>query len=403
MSNNRELRFNMLDALEIVLSRKVPILAFAFFVAALTAVYTLVVSPKYLAQTVLLPPSGESSSFSRILQNMPLGKLAGVSNILQGTPNDQSSVYMAILGSRSLRIDLIEEFDLISVYKFDKTKRYYIEDVLKLVNKNIAVGIDDETGSILIEATDKDPQRAAAMANYMAHQLDEIYKRTMTEKNRNYRVFLGEKVELVKADLIRAEEAMVGFQKENNMLDIESQAKATIEMGVGLEARFMKSQATLEVARKAFSEDHPKVRELRLELDQLEKQRSQMSKGRGSEILIPYQSSPEIGLKYLRLLREFEIQQAIFELMIQQYEEAKFEESKNTPTVQILDQAVPPQKRIFPKRRSMVQMAFAASLVAGVLFTLVLSRIGAFKRNHPDEYARYAGVARLLWFRRKPR
>src|SRR5690606_3305651 len=128
--------------------------------------------------------------------------------------------------------------------------------------------------------------------------------------------------------------------------------------GVNLDARYLAVRGNLEVARQVYSEDHPKVRELRLQLEQLEAQRRRLSGDKVSDFLLPYQQGPEIGLEYLRLSREQMIQQTIFELMVQQHEEAKFEESRNTPTVQVLDSAVTPERRFFPKRRKLVMIAF---------------------------------------------
>jgi len=398
MSKNRELSVNMLDVLQLLARKKLPILGFAFAIAAVTAVISVILPPKYSSQAVLLPPSSASeSSFGRILKSVPLGKIGGISRMLDGAPTDLTNTYMSILESRSLRMDMIEEFDLIKLYKFDKQKRYFIEDVIKQLNKNISAGLDEERGTIVVEAIDRDPKRAAAMATYMVTQLEAIYVKLTTEKNRNYRIFLGQRLDTVKANLRNAEEELTRFQKKHNILDVEEQGKATIKTGVELEAQYLAARTTLEIARKTFSEEHPQVRELKVQLEQMDKMRKEVSRGRVSDFLIPYGESQQLALEFLRLKREFEIQQTILEFMLPQYEEAKFEESKNTPNVQILDPATVPQKRFFPKRRMMVQIAFIVAFIVACVATLVLDGIRQYRASHPENYARVAGIARSLW------
>jgi tyrosine-protein kinase Etk/Wzc len=403
MSNNRELKVNMMDVLETLVRRKWGIIGFTFVVTVAAIVASLVMKPVYMAETVLMPPSSsETSGIKGILKNTPLGKIGGLEKIAGSVPNDLASIYLAILASRTLQLDVIEKFNLVHVYKMDKAKSYFVEDLLKLFRKHVGFGLE-EGGTLTLSVIDENPARAAAIANYMAQKLDERYKELMTEKNRNYRVFLGERLALAKVDLERAEKNLVDFQKANRMMDIESQARATVTAGVNLEARYLAVKGNLEVASKTYSPDHPKVRELQLQMEQLDKQRRALSRDKVSDFLLPYQAGPDLALEFVRLSREQEIQQAVFELMVQQYEEARFEESRNTPNVQILDVAEPPQKRISPKRRRMVQFAFIFGIVAGSLGTLLLEYAGRFGRNNPEEAARMKRLLRQAWAIRTPR
>ena len=397
MSNNRELKVNMIDVVETLVRRKRWILGLTFFVTAVTAVITLIVSPRYVAATLLMPPSNtEESGIKSILKSTPLGKIGGLDKIAGSVPDDLSSIYLSILSSRSLQMDVIKKFNLVHVYKFDKAKKYYVEDLLKEFDKHIDYEILDE-GTLSIAVEDEIPQRAADMANYMTQRLDDTYKRLMTEKNRNHRIFLGERLALTRIDLDRAERNLVEFQKRNRMIDIESQAKATVETGVKLEAKYMTLKGNLEVAQKTYSADHPKVRELQIQLDQLEKQRRALSGEKVSDFLLPYQAGPDIALEYVQLSREQEIQQTIFELMVQQFEEARFEESKNTPNVQVLDPAVPPQKRIFPRRRIMVEIAFFLTFVISSFGVLALEMVKNYGKSRPEESARLKKLLRQAW------
>ncbi|MCB9068488.1 MAG: hypothetical protein H6629_11860 [Calditrichae bacterium] len=65
--------------------------------------------------------------------------------------------------------------------------------------------------------------------------------------------------------------------------------------------------------------------------------------------ILSFRDSPELGVKYLRLTREVEIQNKIFQFLTQQYEEAKVMEAKDSPIIQILDSPNFPTRNTHPK------------------------------------------------------
>ena len=80
---------------------------------------------------------------------------------------------------------------------------------------------------------------------------------------------------------------------------------------------------------------------------------------------------PPLALDYARLLRDVKVQEAVYELLVAQYEEARIQETKDTPTVEVLDPARKPQKKVRPVRWLFVLSLTAAAgiLSLGVAFT----------------------------------
>jgi uncharacterized protein involved in exopolysaccharide biosynthesis len=106
-----------------------------------------------------------------------------------------------------------------------------------------------------------------------------------------------------------------------------------------------------------------------------------------SQVLyVPFSEVPKLGLELARLTRDLKIQEAIFELLSSQYEQAKIQEAKDTPTIQVLDRAVPPEKRSRPKRAMMVILAGIASLFVGIVFTFGLEYLQATRKRNPEEF-----------------
>ena len=67
----------------------------------------------------------------------------------------------------------------------------------------------------------------------------------------------------------------------------------------------------------------------------------------------------------------------------QQYEMAKIEEAKKGITFQVIDRAIPPEKKIKPKRRRNVMFAGVVSLFAGIFLVFFLEYLENLKK--PEE------------------
>jgi len=81
--------------------------------------------------------------------------------------------------------------------------------------------------------------------------------------------------------------------------------------------------------------------------------------------------SPQLQLELERLLRDVEIQTQIFITLQQQYELAKIEEVKETPSVVVLDKGFPSVYKDSPKRKLIVILCIFIGGFFGVLFVLI--------------------------------
>lgn len=396
--SQKEVRLNLLSYVLILTRWKRFLILNTFLWSVAAIVISLLLPPKYSAKTTLMPPKGNSEGLSKIMKSLPVSKLAGsAGGLLSGGDGGENleNIYLAILGSRSLQSKVIDSFNLAHVYKFDKQEKYFYEDLEREFRKHIGVEVTEE-GTFVLMAEDRSPERAAGMANFMAVKLDEIFKGLTVETERNQRMFLEERLELIKIDLDSAERRFVQFQKDNKMLDIEEQAKATIDAGTSMEARYMAAELNLDISRRVFSGNNPKIKEAEMELSMLRRQRDALLHERKSDLLIPYKMAPDLGLQLLRLKRNFKIQEALFELILGQYETAKFEEAKSTPTVQVLDKARIPQKRTFPKRGKMVIAAFFVSIVFGIIVASLFEFLRRLRNERPEDFEMLRQIRKSL-------
>lgn len=81
--------------------------------------------------------------------------------------------------------------------------------------------------------------------------------------------------------------------------------------------------------------------------------------------------SPQLQLELERLMRDVEIQTQIFITLQQEYEIARIEEVKETPSVLVLDKGMPAVEKHSPKRKLIVIMYMFSGLIFGNIFILI--------------------------------
>jgi uncharacterized protein involved in exopolysaccharide biosynthesis len=107
-----------------------------------------------------------------------------------------SDMYIDILQSRSIADTLIGRFNLGEVYHMTR----YISDVRVRLAKNTSF-IAASDGIVTITVDDRDPCRAAALANAYVEELDRQNKRLFVGQATNKKVFLDNRLREIKQEL----------------------------------------------------------------------------------------------------------------------------------------------------------------------------------------------------------
>ncbi|MFC1585060.1 GumC family protein [Fibrobacterota bacterium] len=382
-----EVQINMADYAVLIWKWKTFLLGLSFSATVTAIVISLILPKTYTATTSLMQPQNSGSQFTNLMKDIPFSELLGVN--IGG--DDLSDTFLAILKSRVLRQTVINEFDLEKVYKFDRRKRYYIEDLFKQLDLNVEAKTTGE-GLIRITVKDKSPERAANMANFMARQLDSIYNELVIEEAFIERTFLEERLTIIKTELKNAEADLVTFQKQHKVLLPYEQSKATLHAISEIEANYLATKLKLDIARKKYHKEHSTIRDFEIALKQMAKQKDDFNSKRISDIFIPSSIAPDIGIEYSRLERNVRIQGILFKLILQEYERAKLQEAKDTPKIQILDRAVPPQRKSSPKRMIIVVSSFFGSLLLGFILINLFEYFFTIRENQTEEYVKLRGI-----------
>jgi uncharacterized protein involved in exopolysaccharide biosynthesis len=79
-----------------------------------------------------------------------------------------------------------------------------------------------------------------------------------------------------------------------------------------------------------------------------------------------------MGTEYLRKLRQLKYNETLFELLSKQYELAKLDEAKDAVVIQVIDRAVPPERKSRPQKALIVLLATVTTLFLSVIIVLLL-------------------------------
>ncbi len=157
---------SLIDLLIVLAKHKWLIIGLPLLVGICAAVYSLSLPPIYTATAKILPPQASQSSAAAMLSQM--GGMGGSAGAALGMKNP-NEMYVAMLKSRTVADNMIQRFGLMDAYK--TAAMVDARKVLGIASQ-IAAGRTD--GVITIHLDDRDPKRAAELANAYIEELHKL-------------------------------------------------------------------------------------------------------------------------------------------------------------------------------------------------------------------------------------
>ena len=386
---------SLLDLLVVFAKHKKKILLVPILAGGIVAGYSLQLPEIFEAQTTLLPPEQQKNSSAMMMLNQ-LGPMAGLAGDALGVKSS-GELYVSMLMSRRIGDQLIERFDLVTVFEDAKTTN----DVRKALAGAMTVSLGRKDGIITISVEDRDPQRAADMANACVEELDKLTHEFALSEASQRRLFLEKQLTEAKEGLQKAEVAMKSSQEKSGLIQLDEQGRAIIEAIANLRAQISFKEVALGSLRLSATEKNPAVQRSLSELDQMRRQLAQFESSNptnklSGSILMNTSKVPEAGLEYLRRMRDLKYFETIHGLLKSQFEMAKVDEARDAPLIQVLDRAIPPEKRSRPKRTQMVLMA---GIATGFLMCLMAFMLEAKEQaaNDPEQAGKLEVFRENLW------
>jgi capsule polysaccharide export protein KpsE/RkpR len=299
-------------------------------------------------------------------------------------------LFVGILQSRTVQDDVIQKFDLRRLYR-DRL----LEDARKDLTKDTEISEDRKSGIITIQVTDKSPQRAAAMAEEYIEELNRVVIQLNTSSAHRERVFLEERLGQVKQDLESAEKGFSEFASQNTAIDIQAQSKAMIEAAAGLEGQLIAAETELRGLKQIYADNNIRVRTTQARVDELQRQLQKLggqssgttpSSSQDATSLYPsIRRLPILGVSYADLYRNTKVQETVFETLTQEYELAKVEEAKETPSVKAIDLPDVPGKKSYPHRLLIILAGIFMFFLFAAGWVIVEARWGQIDPEDPGK------------------
>jgi len=365
---------SLLDMLIVLAKHKRLVLGIPFAAAVAAAIVSLLLPNIYTGTARMLPPQQSASAASILLTQLgALGGLAGAAGGALG--RNPSDLYVGMLKSRTIADNLIGRFDLKKVY--DQSLQSVARGTLQ-GNTTIVAGRD---GIIVIEVDDKDPQRAAELAN---GYVDELMKLTtvlaVTEASQR-RLFFERQLLQAKDNLTAAEVAARQGLQKGGLAQVDAQGRSMIAVTARLRAEISAKEVQLGAMRTFAAEGNPELQRTQQELEAL---RRELARVEGSSPIAGVgkgDATGNTGLDNLGRLRDVKYYEFLYELLAKQFELAKIDEAKDATIIQVLDKAIEPDRKSRPRRTLIVLLWTFLALFVSIVWAFVREAASPARRS----------------------
>jgi uncharacterized protein involved in exopolysaccharide biosynthesis len=351
--------------LKVIVTYRTMILRISAAAFILSFIYCLAAKKIYSSTARILPPQQDQGVVAMMLGQMSGGMVNLASDLLQsGKPAD---LYAGVLKTEAIGDRIIDRFSLMQVY--DRKTRL---ETYRVLAEKVKIEVGKKDGLVSITVEDKDPKRAADMANAYAEELGKLMMGLNVTGATQNRGFLENRLAEAKADLVKAEEALKAFQSRNKTISVTDQAKATIEGVAQMRAQLAAQEVQLATYRRQFTDYNQEVKTAKTAIANLKAQIARLEgKSSGASSIPNVGVIPELGQEYARLMREFKIQDILVELLTKQYEMTRLTEANNVSSVQVVQKARVPDRKIKPKRALIVLTCTMAGFACALFLAFV--------------------------------
>ena len=381
----------MIKLLKILTKWRKLILINLLIVTILSVVVSLQLPNWYTASSVIQPTSnsGGQGGLSSYLGLSSLNSL-GLSLGLSGA---EESTLLAILKSRKLATEVINKYKLKEFYE-----RETLEETLLDFYSDYDVQPTEEN-MIQVSYEYTDSVKSAEIVNYIVDLLGKSVLELSNKLAEQEEFLIEKRYKENLAALDSLYDALENFQKKYGIIEFTEQTKALITAAANVEAELVSKKANLESYEKLFGKDHPysksistQIQSLENEMDKIKSENQSQLKQPFNSLFVPFDQIPEIGKKYTKIYTAFLLESKLQEFLLPQLEQAKLKLSKQSPSFQIIDYAVPPDYKSKPKRSIIVLAAILLTFIFTFLVLQVIEHFQSMQLNRKEEFSDWVSI-----------
>lgn len=297
----------------------------------------------------------------------------------QKTPQD---LYTDILQTNTIFDKIIKKFDLMKLYDCD-----YIEEARKELSKVFKIEIGK--GSVMIlRIDDKDPQRAADMANAFVKELMILLDHLDNLESAKRNEYFSSQLQETKAKLEEAENSFKLFKENTMLIETDKQAENIVTYLAQLKALVDSKDVELKVKKTYATAQNYDIRRIEEELlglrEKLRAMEASSSVRREGDVFIPTKNIPDLSLQYIRKYRDVKYYETLFELLSKLKALGNIDANNDAYTTLVIGWSLVPTMKSKPKRGLIVLGATFFSLLLAIIWIFIISYFDRFKHNEED-------------------
>ncbi|MCS6965493.1 MAG: hypothetical protein NZ473_01815 [Candidatus Kapabacteria bacterium] len=323
----------------------------------------------YEATVSAVPPSRTTPGLESVL-GAAVGALRDIGALRLGTLGQQGYNFLVILESRRLKDSLIERFRLWELYDLPDTARHRL---YRKLERDLGVTYE-LNGNYTVTARHTDPHQAAAMANAAIEIANAIAAEVNQHESGQLRQYLETRLARLDSTIAQIADSLRLFSRQTLVFSPLDQAQAAARALAELKAHAMSQQILLEALRHAYGSEDPAVRAQQQLLGGVQHlvRRAEQQPGLIGDF--PLREAAGVGLRFLRLYAELETYQRVRGLLLPVVEQTRLDEQRSRPVLYVVDPAVAPQLKAYPKRILIALGSMVGSLVLSLLLLLLWQR-----------------------------
>ena len=292
----------------------------------------------------------------------------------------QTELYMAMLDSRSVLEQLATTFTAELNGDANVAPPEHSDNIVSRVRRMISVEGTEE-GLLTITVTADDPQFAADFANAAVDEIQNASKAIERQLLAQQAGYLERAVEEAAVALERDEERFRLFCTSNGLINPATQADDRMRQIRDLTA--MRDRANSEIAQlsRSLKSSHPRIQALRSEVEYREARIDELRAafaGRASE-----SDYSEVASEYESLVQQVRFRRDLHTTLTTQADVFRIRAAQPAGNIAVVRPAVPIDTPAGPRRKRILAMSVAVSLIGGVGLVLFTEQTRTAVRN-PD-------------------
>lgn len=356
--------FSTASTLRLLLRYKWLIIGVTGVLAVGTYLYTRTL-PNYYKSTINCVPAasdqgllgGAMGGLSTALKDFGLSKLGGK----QGEQYE----FIVVMFTRQIRDSMIQRFGLVTEYEMEDKP---MKDVRKEFDDNLDIELHAE-GNYEITIWSKDSLKAAEMCRAFVSYANTIANDIHRKDAEKTFAYVSQRIEMIDSTLDAITDSLSYYSRTYMMFSPEDQAKASASALAEAKANLMKQETLLGLLESSYGADDPQVRAQANMVKEIKVQFEKVQNQPGFAGNFSMTDAAGLGATYMRHMGDFEAHAKLKAILMPTLEQAQLDRMKATPSLLVVDDPIPAEKKDRPKRGL---IAAGTGLGGGILVILFL-------------------------------